>query len=440
MEKAGYLERCSSSLLAAGVYCLVYGEDALGIPESFARAVAAEFDGSIYFKITGAFGVPLDLDENGRVIILLHAIQEPNYGDGSYTAGYFNPNDLFDNYYSNRGEILYINYKNTESNNFYPTMAHELQHLINRSLHLNNQMDLWIDEGLASAAEYLYSGDHHASETNSRIGWFNNDPQATIRQGNNFFIWYGYWEDYLSGKSPPKSDRLANYATAYLFFQWLRIHAANDSEIYRDIVNSEFTDYRAVTEAAENSIPGFSAALDGDEKEEDVWAELLGAWYAANYGANRFANLPQGAEEGIYGYEGEITLNFNWSYPESGHSVPLYPGEGVYSGIKTTINEKPSGGEHIRYLGLDGSGGTVDFDPPYDTKYLLTYNGAVTGASSETGYVADMVPVPVMSLSMAAAAGSGGTAETPEAILRRWDGGRAFLEKMQDAGTFPADE
>jgi hypothetical protein len=426
MEQRWY--SCPSSLLATGACCLVYGEDKLNIPVSFAEDVAAEFDNSVYSKITGAFGHPSDLDKNGKVIILLHKIEEPG-GGNSYTAGYFNANDLLYNSYSNRGEMLYINYKPSYTNQLYSTMAHELQHLINCSLHPDKPMDLWIDEGLASAAEYLYGGPQI-----DRIWHFNSDQQQTIQKGNNFFIWEGYWEDYLREDDQPV-DQLANYSTAYLFFQWLRIHAANGSGIYRDIINSSSLDYQAVTDAAKNSISAFS----GISNDEAGWAKLLGAWYAANYAANRFANPPSGAEDGIYGYGGEITLNFNWSYPdpENTHNAPLYPGEGVYSGITGSSNKSPTtGSPHIRYLGLNGS--TVDSDPPYDTQYLLTYNGAVTGASWETGYVADTVPV--MSLFGAMAAESGGMTETPEAILRRWDGGRVFLEKMQGAGTLPPVE
>jgi hypothetical protein len=397
--------------------------------------VANEFDTKIYSVITGAFGIPSDMDNNRRVIILLLNIQEDQLPGGAYTAGYFNSNDLFFYNYSNRGEMLYINYKNLESNNLYPTMAHELQHLINRSNHLNQEMDLWIDEGLASAAEYLYGG-----QQNDRIACFNDDTQETIQKGNNFFIWNGYWEGKLSEK-PPETDVLANYATAYLFFQWLRIHADNDSGIYKDIIKSPYTDYRAVTKAAWENIPDFRDIVNNnaeDWENEDwanrAWADLLGAWYAAN-------RLKAGS--GIYGYEDEINLSFTWSWPGS-HSVSLYPGEGVYSQITGNDNRSPSKGTPaIRYLGLDSSG-APDESPPYDTTYLLTYNGSVTvidnngkDASAKTeGYAADIVPVPA-SMVRAMAASSGEAAESPEAILRRWDGGRVFLEKLQESGTFP---
>jgi hypothetical protein len=437
---------CPSSLLATGNSCLVYGENSRNIPEAFAREVADEFDTRIYSGITGAFGFPSDWDNNGRVIILLHKIDEDTSG-GAYTAGYFNAADLFNYDRSNLGEMLYINYKSPEIENpgfvknLYSAMAHELQHLINRSLHLTNPMDLWIDEGLASAAEYLYGGSQA-----DRIAWFNKDEQETIRKGNNFFIWNGYWEGVFEEdeEQPPKTDVLGNYATAYLFFQWLRIHADKGSEIYRDIINSPYTDYRAVARAAWQNIPGFRGIAGGnDEDWEDAewsnkaWAELLGAWYAAN----RLR-----AESGIYGYEGEITLDFTWSWPETNtHDVDLYPGEGVYSQISSGDNKSPTAGAPvIRYLGLN-SPDDPDKSPPYDTTYLLTYNGSVgvvrdPGGKDEsgktTGYAADLIPVPASPL-RSAAAGSGGISESPEAILRRWDGGRVFLEKLRENGILP---
>jgi hypothetical protein len=414
--------RCSASLLAAGKHSLVYGEDGLKIPVRFAETVAAKFDGSIYPVITRAFGNPSDLDGNSRVILLLLNIRE-NASD-SYTAGYFDPKDLLKSPYSNQDEILYINYKPSGEENLYSTTAHELQHLINRCLHLSNEMDIWIDEGLASAAEYLYSGKQDDQE-GSRIWWFNKDPPKTIRRGNNFFIWDGWWEN------SPEPDHLGNYATVYLFFQWLRIHADNGSKIYGDIINAKFTDYRAVTDAAAKRIPGFS----GIRNDEQGWAELLGAWYAAN----RLR-----APGGIYGYgnKNEITINFTWSYPESNAAVSLYPGEGVYSGITGTFAPPLGGGTHIRYLGL-GDGRVDSFPSSYKWTYLLTYNYTTNvpekeqDAPSERGFVADMVPG--MS-PFSAASGSVGMTETPEAILRRWDGGRAFLEKTRDAGRRPPAE
>ena len=58
-------------------------------------------------------------------------------------------------------------------------------------------------------------------------------------------MWYGYWE----GTNP--NTVLDNYATVSLFLQWLRIHASNGTEIYKEILASEDRDVDAVTAAAE---------------------------------------------------------------------------------------------------------------------------------------------------------------------------------------------
>jgi hypothetical protein len=158
----------------------------------------------------------------------------------------------------------------------------------------------------------------------------------------------------------------------------------------------------------------------------------LGAWYAAN-------RLRE--DNSIYGYKGEIPLNFTWGWPGSAGNVSLYPGEGVYSQISgSNITSLPQGAPAIRYLGLK-SGNTDISNPPYNSTnstYLLTYNGSIvkTGGA-ETGYAADMVPAPLMPMAMSAS--SGGTAESQEAILKRWDGGRVFLEKLRDNGAIPRD-
>jgi hypothetical protein len=80
------------------------------------------------------------------------------------------------------------------------------------------RVDTWINEGLSTAAEYVYAGDPAG-----RVRYYNDDPLGTIQIGNNFFYWGGIWD----------SDILADYTTAYLFFQWLRMHSSNGIGIYK---------------------------------------------------------------------------------------------------------------------------------------------------------------------------------------------------------------
>jgi hypothetical protein len=401
---------CHAVRLAESAHSIIYAEKDLSLSAAKAETVAARFESSVYSKITDAFGYPGDVDGNGKIIILLLNIEDDD--DRSDIAGFFYPGDLFPQAFSNRGEILYINASYDENNSaLYSTIAHEFQHLINRSRYLATGMEIWIDEGLSSGAEYIY-GDSQSD----RLSIFKNDPYNTIRWGNNFYVWNGHWEKdgrKRSGRS--ENDLLGNYATVYLFFQWLRIHADNGDKIYKNIIESGYTDYRAVTSAAKEHIPAFS----GIDLED--WDTLIGAWQAAN----RLR-----APSGIYGYKNQISPAFLWEYPGSG-SASLDPGEGVYSSISSSVS--PNETNNIRYLGLY-SGSDPKTDPPYNAGgYLLTFNPNPTvEGSTESGIVADVSPSsPPALFSAAQSAADPLPSETPEQILKRWDGARVFLEKWE---------
>jgi hypothetical protein len=398
-EIKGYYT-CPAELLFEGSDCIIYGETARNIQKAAAKTIADRFDQSICPKITGAFGsLSLDLDRNGKIIILLLKIEDNDNTPLSYITGYFDPNDLLNSRISNQGEILYINTEAIGTGDLYSTIAHELQHLINRSQHLTAPMDVWIDEGLSSAAEYIYDGPQ-----SGRLNWFNGDPLKTIRRGNNFFVWNGSWE---KGSGETEPDFLSDYATVYLFFQWLRIHAANGGDsglgIYRDIIDSSFSDYRAVTSAAKSYIPALGLGNDHALN----WETLIGSWHTAN----RLR-----ADSGIYGYNKEVAVNFFWSYPKDTHSAPLYPGEGVYSVIAGPITPS-GGGSNIRYLNLGD--------------YLVTFNVNTDSGGAESGYTADIAIAPLSGLALFSVADE--PLEPPEQTLRRWDGARVFLEKRDAA-------
>jgi hypothetical protein len=363
--------------LAEGARCLVYANEKDAISAGTAAAVAKEYDSRIYPKITGAFGdymaAGYDVDGNGKTILLLLDIEDGYKGSGGYVAGYFDPTHLYQYKNSNRADMLFIdvNPQSPGTTGFYTTIAHELQHLINYTLHGGNPQELWLDEGLSSAAEYLYSG--HQQE---RIWYFNADYNRTIARGNNFFVWKGHWEE-------QDKETLANYATVYLFFQWLRIHGGGNS-IYHSISNSPYRDYRAVTQTAKSRI-------DGIEEMDDpaIWSRLLSSWMTANM---------VNADQGLYGYKGELTTQVRYydaGKPGKVVDVQLDPGEGIYSNGDEAALTKSNSGSNIKYQKI----------PPGETKTktaLLTYNANTNpNGGGETGYA--------YSSSQAPNGGTGGT-------------------------------
>jgi hypothetical protein len=346
--------------LAENEVCVVYGEQSAGVSLETAESIAAGVKSGVYPAITGAFG---DFRENlsdkgfgqyGKLTLLLMDIKDGYIPvtNSSYVAGYFYPADMYSKKtlsYSNERAILYLDVNPGKPGNdeFFSTIAHEFQHLINFSIRMKQQggglnvkpQNTWIDEGLASAAEYLYGRKH----VQSKIDYFNNDTANIFSRGETFLTWDSEYED---------------YCTIYLFFQWLRIQADRDPQIYKDIINSKDLDYRAVTEAAKKYI--------GEEFGD--WETLLGRWLLANH---------VNAGEGSLGYGGEITTTIR---AITGRSVSLAPGEGVFSYLNGTgFTPSPAqAGSHIRYLGVTQAGKLITASggvfPWGETGRILTFN------------------------------------------------------------------
>jgi hypothetical protein len=408
-------------LLAENDACSVYGDAKAKVLPSTAGEVAREYKEHIAPSITGAFGNYYPSGE--KIVILLLDIVDgyKNKGD-TYVAGYFDFNDMFPKNFistSNDRLMLYVdvNPGKPGDNTFYSTIAHELQHLINFSSRfyrkgisfediktysdLNKliesiQQDDWVDEGLSSAAEYIYNralgkniaGKWHITD---KISYYNNaetyykQKQSNIVNGNNFFTWG-------EGNGTYVYD---DYVTVYLFFQWLRIQAGDDMKIYRSIVESDYTGFRAVTDAARLYIPRL---FEGAEfTDEQAWERLLETWLAANY----FNAPKKDAADGLFGYNDEFKL-----YPpiisDKRASLNLYPGEGVYS----VMNGKPfkypelypESPAHIRYAGLSKAGNSltrITQGKSGTGDALLTFNAnSNTTFSRETGFLASPEIVP----------------------------------------------
>jgi hypothetical protein len=372
-----------------GDKCIVYTDilaDA-DIDDSVITGIQTKYDTAIHDKITGAFGDVSDMDGNSQVILLLLDIKDGYTGSGGYVAGYFDFTHMYGTEtfsFSNKADMLFIDtYPGlSQMGKLYSTVAHELQHLIHfsRTVKANpskNEKDLWINEGLSTAAEYIYD----QSDT-SRIKYFNdsntltNGDYRTIPYGNNFFVWNGFWEQEYG-------DVLADYATAYLFFRWLGIHGGQ--EIYKDIIASSWSDYRAVTEAAKTSSMSslFTEAQNTDEKR---WEKLLSTWMLANY-----YNSSSGTYE-IYGYKGGISP-LTVAVPNIEQNPwPFSPGEGIFSSLTVPFSP-PNSGDHIRYRGLGGSSGSpaIDDSSPYYGTALLTFNASTNkDGPDETGYLASV--------------------------------------------------
>jgi len=142
------------------------------------QAFSRYFDQTLYGLVTGAFGSPSDLDQNGRVIMLMSTVVNSispaaNCATQGFIAGFFAPGDLSGGTNSNLGEVFYTIVPDPQAtvscahsvqnvgDNVPATFVHEMQHLINYSQHVVVRgvapMSSWMDEGLSIIAEELGS-------------------------------------------------------------------------------------------------------------------------------------------------------------------------------------------------------------------------------------------------------------------------------------------
>ncbi len=167
-----------------GTNVLVYVDTlapANGFTSTQLQGFGTYFDQTLYPIDTTAFGAPSDVDQNGRVIMLMTPavnalVSAASCETQGYVAGFFDDEDLgggVGDPNSNQGEVFYsmvpdptgvasCSHNVDEVGFAVPgTFLHELQHLISFSQHVvvhhSNPEFGWLDEGLSIVAEELGS-------------------------------------------------------------------------------------------------------------------------------------------------------------------------------------------------------------------------------------------------------------------------------------------
>ncbi|MDR0909565.1 MAG: hypothetical protein LBM77_07345 [Spirochaetaceae bacterium] len=381
--------KVEAQLFYKGNHCIIYVDKALSgtgksVSLDTAKAIADEYDNTIHGLVTGSFGEFKDVDDNGKVTFLLLDIQDgydPKTSSG-YTGGFFYSQDMYDAdlyKYSNEADMLYLDVypQVPNSSAFYSTMAHELQHLVEFSQTTSkgkSPKDIWLNEGLSTGAEYLYGKTINNIDPNRRVLTYLLSELAP--SGNNFFCW----------DSSPTSNALVDYATVYLFFQWLRIHSDNGAGIYKNIINKNTSAGHSDVVAAINDNFGKYDAPSLD------WETVLASWLLSNKNY-------QG--KGLVGYGADSSFTEFLSTTMSGKSmsqlVPSYT-------VRRAINLRPGEGVFWDYNGLTNpeNKGNIVYDKSL-TNLLLAYNknislyGGQEGASLPPS--APFIPAPSVSAS-----------------------------------------
>ena len=345
----------SAALRGIGSFCYIFVEEAewntrvtaetvASIVRAFDVATPANPQQGIYPTLTGFFGVPPDIDENGRIILLLLNIQDANHAD-QYTAGFFNPVDQSRGVLrtpgfrgfpirSNEADILYIDTQplNPNSEVAHNVIAHEFLHLIH--WRHDPHEATWVDEGCAGYASFLcgYSVLEH-------VGAFEKTPSVSL------IAW------------PERdADALPHYGATFLWMLYLH-EQHGGPETLTEIVRNRGTSLTGVADAL---------ALRGiTQKVSDIFIQWKLANYLSDYHAVRLslsprrwhASYPSGAQSGklsnfsadYIGFEdaGGLTLGF------SSHS-------GGTGSAAHAIEFHNTGDVHVRAIKLSaGNSGSV---------------------------------------------------------------------------------
>ncbi len=246
--------------------------------------VAVTFDTLIYPVNVEAFGVPHDVDQNGRVIIFYtRAVNELTPANVNYVVGgYFYGRDLFPKQAangfpacagSNATEMFYMlapdptgvvngNARSTAEvrNSTLGVVGHEFQHLISASRRLyivpgvggsDWNEDAWLNEGLSHIGEELLF--YHRAGRGPRMnlgGEIMDQPQLASafntfqRSNHNRFAQYLLNPDQDSpyDRAFGEEDDLATRGAAWGFLRWMadqRQPAGNDLTLWYNLVNND---------------------------------------------------------------------------------------------------------------------------------------------------------------------------------------------------------
>jgi hypothetical protein len=171
---SGQYESRTGTLKGVGTRCYVFvADDSISNLGASTDRIVSEiqktFDEKIFPACTDWFGtvnLPSSFSlPDDKIYIFLLDIRD-GIG-GGYVAGYFDSRDL-EGMLGNKKPVFFMDVNpgnpgdpTNKNNDFYKTLAHEFQHMINFSKRLpesgRSQEDRWVEEGLSGFSEYVYT-------------------------------------------------------------------------------------------------------------------------------------------------------------------------------------------------------------------------------------------------------------------------------------------
>jgi hypothetical protein len=270
--------RRSATVRGKGSHCYVWVEDSSWnaghmdsadvafIVEHFDHLSVRDSTKGVWQWNTGSFGMPPDVDNDSLVNLMYYNIG--TFHGYSFDGFWYFYDEYPDSiaypqlgYHSNEMEVVYIDdYPNNPGTDYrVAIVAHEFEHMIH--FNYDPAEELWVNEGAAELAMWLYGSPDRISE-------FNTAPN------NDLTDWTGSWGDYIQ---------------TYLFFLYMYEQYGErvGEPLIKTIVQNPLTN----TAGIDSSL----AQLGISQTYRSVFTD----WVVANYMRD---TIPYG---GRYGYYGE---------------------------------------------------------------------------------------------------------------------------------------
>ncbi len=315
----GSLSSCTSPAMHGATIVAISSRaiiavDTLAPPNGFTTAdyqnFAITFDTLVFPIDTLNFGVPSDIDANGRAVLFFSPLvnQISVRGSGSYVGGFFYKRDLFPPTVptakldacagSNNGEMFYLPVVDAaqQYNEFFAnkavatsqmitTFVHEFQHLINASHHISNANqqsfeESWLDEGMAIAAQELlyfrvagFGPRQRLTAANITTGGNANGTESDIFQAYGIQGMQNLQVYLQTTQTRTPYDNVQNVASNGAAWQFLRYVLDNTTgaqpAFTRALVNGSSIGYQNLTDTFSGAIP--------------AWSQIYQQWVVAQY-------------------------------------------------------------------------------------------------------------------------------------------------------------
>lgn len=182
-----------ATCVAVGKYCYIFVEETYKdmLSDADGEDVANTFDTEIYTQVHHWIGSETQpgLDRDNKITILFHDVGMNQSGQDF--GGYFSPTDLHPTHpTSNRRDIVYMDifqYKQRSRLSFKSALAHEYTHLINWYQNGGTSDQRWLEEGLASFAEWGIFRYVHTLFVEGYLA----EPSMSLTTANTFDTYYG---------------------------------------------------------------------------------------------------------------------------------------------------------------------------------------------------------------------------------------------------------